>query len=125
MTMTLGDRSRPAEHSELVIRGGIKFDFPMALSDFREGFALWRLWTQLGWNDILQRYRRSILGPFWLTASMTIMVVALGVLYAELFQQKIDQFLPFFCLGILVWNLMAGYLTESGTLFTGSESYIK
>lgn len=96
-----------------------------AWADVAAGVSLWRLWGRLGWNDILQRYRRSILGPFWLTASMGIMVAALGVLYAELFQQRIDQFLPFFCLGILVWTLMAGYLTESGTLFTGSESYIK
>jgi len=79
----------------------------------------------LGWNEILQRYRRSFLGPFWLTASMGIMVIALGVLYAELFRQKIDDFIPFFCVGILVWTLMSSYLTESGTLFTSSESYIK
>lgn len=96
-----------------------------AWHDLLEGLQLWRLWSTLGWNDIVQRYRRSILGPFWLTASMGVMVIALGVLYAELFQQKIDDFIPFLCVGILVWTLMAGYLTESGTLFTSSESYIK
>ena len=96
-----------------------------AWTDIVEGIALWRLWFRLGWNDILQRYRRSVLGPFWLTASMAIMVVTLGVLYAELFNQPIDNFLPFLCVGLLVWTLIAGYLTEGGTLFTGSESYIK
>ena len=96
-----------------------------AWTDIVEGIALWRLWFRLGWNDILQRYRRSVLGPFWLTASMAIMVVTLGVLYAELFNQPIDDFLPFLCVGLLVWTLIAGYLTEGGTLFTGSESYIK
>jgi lipopolysaccharide transport system permease protein len=96
-----------------------------AWTDIVEGVALWRLWFRLGWNDILQRYRRSVLGPFWLTASMAVMVVTLGVLYAELFNQPIDDFLPFLCVGLLVWNLIASYLTEGGTLFTGSESYIK
>ncbi|UQE03672.1 ABC transporter permease [Bradyrhizobium japonicum] len=96
-----------------------------AWADVLSGIQLWRLWGRLGWNDILQRYRRSLLGPLWLTASMAIMVIALGVLYAQLFQQRIDDFLPYFCVGILVWTLMASYLTESGTLFTGSESYIK
>jgi lipopolysaccharide transport system permease protein len=97
----------------------------MAWKDVIEGIGRWRLWGRLGWNDILQRYRRSILGPFWLTASTAIMVVALGVLYSELFNQAIDDFLPFFCVGLLVWNLIASYLTEGGALFTGSESYIK
>jgi ABC-2 type transport system permease protein/lipopolysaccharide transport system permease protein len=93
--------------------------------DIVEGIALWRLWFRLGWNDILQRYRRSVLGPFWVTASTAAMVVALGVLYAKLFNQRIDDFIPFFCAGLLVWNFIASYLTEGGTLFTGSESYIK
>src|SRR5580692_7735728 len=65
-----------------------------AWADIVTGVVLWRLWGRLGWNDILQRYRRSVLGPFWLTASMAIMVVSLGVIYAELFNQPIDDFLP-------------------------------
>jgi lipopolysaccharide transport system permease protein len=96
-----------------------------AWKDIAEGIALWRLWLRLGWNDIVQRYSRSVLGPFWLTASMAIMVVTLGVLYSKLFSQSIDDFLPFFCVGLLVWNLISSYLIESGILFTGSASYIK
>jgi lipopolysaccharide transport system permease protein len=99
--------------------------FKSAWADVIEGAKLWPLWGTLGWNEILQRYRRSTLGPFWLTASMAVMVIALGVIYAELFAQKIDDFIPFFCVGILVWTLIASYLTESGTLFIASESYIK
>ena len=96
-----------------------------ALADFRAGLLLWRLWVRLGWNDILQRYQRSVLGPFWLTISTAIMVIALGILYAELFKAPIHDFLPFLCVGLLVWNMLASFLTEGGTLFTGSESYIK
>ena len=61
----------------------------LAIRDIRDGILLWPLWGRLGWNDILQRYRRSLLGPFWLTASMAIMVVSLGVLYANLFKTEI------------------------------------
>src|SRR5258707_8489528 len=96
-----------------------------ALTDLAAGITLWRLWARLGWNDILQRYRRSLLGPFWLTASMAIMVIALGVLYAELFNTPIHDFLPYLCVGLLVWNLVSSFLTEGGALFTGVESYIK
>jgi lipopolysaccharide transport system permease protein len=96
-----------------------------ALQDIAEGAALWPLWGLLGWNDILQRYRRSLLGPLWLTASMAIMVVALGVVYAQIFRIAIDDFMPFLCVGLLVWNFISTILSEAGTLFTGSESYIK
>ena len=97
----------------------------MAIGDLRDGFAAWRLWGRMGWNDILQRYRRSVLGPFWLTASTAIMVVVLGLLYAELFKTQIGDFLPFLCAGLLVWNLLATFLSEGGMIFTAAESYIK
>jgi lipopolysaccharide transport system permease protein len=110
---------------QLIARGGSIDAMATAWSDMIAGLASWRLWVRLGWNDILQRYRRSILGPFWLTASMAIMIVALGVLYAGLFNTPVEHFLPFLCVGLLVWTLLASFLVEGGTLFTGSESYIK
>ncbi len=97
----------------------------LAKADVLSGLAQWRLWLMLGWNDILQRYRRSSLGPLWLTLSMAIMVVSLGILYAELFKTSLHDFLPYLCLGLLVWSFISSFLTEGGTLFTGSESYIK
>lgn len=109
---------RPAAH-------GHDKTWHSAWRDVASGLKLWRLWGRLGWNDILQRYRRSMLGPLWLTASMAIMVIALGILYAELFKVPIHDFLPFLCVGLLVWNLMSSFLIEGGTLFIGSESYIK
>src|SRR3954453_11554864 len=76
-----------------------------AFVDFQSGLAKWRIWVRLGWNDIQRSYRRSILGPFWLTASMGIMVLLPGVLYARLFQSQLSSFLPFLCVGLLLWNL--------------------
>ncbi|MGV7213382.1 ABC transporter permease [Bradyrhizobium sp. UFLA05-112] len=84
-----------------------------------------QLWLRLGWNDVLQRYRRSVLGPLWLTVSMAIMIVSLGVLYAKIFQSAVDEFLPYLCVGFLVWGYFSSFLIESGSLFISSESYIK
>ena len=125
MTAILDDESRKSLRSPLVTRGGAGFAFSMALSDFSQGLASWRLWVRLGWNDIQQRYRRSMLGPFWLTASMAVMVIALGGLYSQLFNTPIHDFLPYLCVGLLLWNLMSSFLIEGGALFTGAESYIK
>ena len=97
----------------------------LAVADVADGVALWRLWGRLGWNDILQRYRRSLLGPLWLTASMGIMVLALGMVYARILEMALDDFMPFLCVGLLIWSIISSVLTEAGTLFTGAESYIK
>jgi lipopolysaccharide transport system permease protein len=108
-----------------VTRRGARANLVNAAIDFKSGLALWRVWVRLGWNDILQRYRRSALGPFWLTASMGVMVLVPGVLYAKLFQTRVDDFVPFLCVGLLVWTLISSFFTEGGKLFIGAESYIK
>ena len=38
-----------------------------ALQDIADGLRRWELWLSLGYQDIRQRYRRSSVGPFWLT----------------------------------------------------------
>ena len=41
--------------------------FARAWGDLTEGFRKHELWLHLGWQDIKQKYRRSVLGPFWIT----------------------------------------------------------
>lgn len=109
----------------VVLGRGRSHQATLAVDDVRRGLLLWRLWTKLGWNDILQRYRRSLLGPLWLTMSMAITVVALGIVYAQIFKVKLQDFMPFLCVGMLVWGLLSSLLAEAGTLFVGAESLIK
>jgi lipopolysaccharide transport system permease protein len=126
MTMTPPAPTHVAANTpELVLHGHDPHRLALALADIGRGLLMWRLWVQLGWNDILQRYRRSLLGPFWLTASTAIMVGALGFVYSKLFNIAIDEFIPFLCAGLLIWGLISSIITEAGSLFTGSESYIK
>jgi lipopolysaccharide transport system permease protein len=125
MPVILEQNSGGPTRKERISQRGSGSQFLKALIDFTSGFALWPLWVRLGWNDILQRYRRSLLGPFWLTASMAIMVIALGIVYSEIFNTPIREFLPFLCVGLLVWNFLSSFLVEGGALFIGAESYIK
>jgi ABC-2 type transport system permease protein/lipopolysaccharide transport system permease protein len=103
----------------------VRSQLQRAVDDVVEGLLLWKLWGKLGWNDILQRYRRSLLGPLWLTASMAIMVVSLGLVYSTIFKAELHDFIPYLCVGLLIWGYISGILSDAGSLFTGAESYIK
>ncbi len=96
-----------------------------ATDDIVGGLAHWQLWSLLGWQDIRQRYRRSLIGPFWLTLSMGIMVTALGVLYASLFKIEIGSYLPYLAAGLIVWGFLSTLVTEGCTTFFGAEGIIK
>ena len=97
----------------------------LVLEDAWGGIRLWRVWFTLGWIDIVQRYRRSVLGPFWLTASMAVMVISLGFLYGQLFKMAISEFMPFICVGLIIWGFISSILNESGGVFCANELFIK
>jgi ABC-type polysaccharide/polyol phosphate export permease len=97
----------------------------LALDDIRQGITRSDLWLLLGWQDIRQKFRRSLLGPFWLTISTAIMLVALGFLYAALFKMDLNQYFPYLAAGIVTWSLVAGLVIEGCQTFIGSEAMIK
>ena len=99
--------------------------FASAVSDLTRGLRYRELWGMMGWQDIRQRYRRSVLGPFWLTLNMGLMVLGLGILYAGLFGQPVDTYLPFLTLGFIVWALLSGVLIEGTTVFIGADNVIR
>jgi ABC-type polysaccharide/polyol phosphate export permease len=98
---------------------------PAARRDVLTALLDWRLWTSLGWLDVKQRYRRSFLGPFWITISMVVLVVALGTLYAGIFRQEVGRFLPFLGAGFIVWSFVSTTIGESTAVFVAAEGMIK
>ncbi len=96
-----------------------------ALFDLAEGLRRWPLWGLLGWQDIALRYRRSLLGPLWLTLSMGVMVGSLGVLYGVLFKLEITTYLPFLCLGFLVWGMLSSLVVEGCQCFIEAEALLR
>jgi lipopolysaccharide transport system permease protein len=96
-----------------------------ALSDLRLGFARWRLSWALAWLDIRNRYRGSVLGPFWLTLSTGAMVLGLGLLYSNLFRFDLAEYLPHLVVSLVMWNLIAQVINEATTSFTMAEPIIR
>ena len=93
--------------------------------DFYEGIVAWRLWSSLAWSDIKQRYRRSVLGPFWITLSMAVLILVLGYIYSNIFHTDIKTYLPFLSLGFILWGFISTTITESGNAFRESARIIK
>ena len=94
------------------------------MRDLIDGLGAWRVWHLLAWQEIRQRYRRSLLGPFWLTISMAVQMLTMGVVVAILFNQSFDRFLPYVCVGLIFWTLITGLLNEGAMSFVAASSFI-
>ena len=110
------------------VRGEIVNDshtFRRAVADLRQGLSQRELWLSLGWQDIKQRYRRSTLGPLWITIATGVMAVALGLLYSILFQIPLAEFLPHVTVGLIMWGFISGCIKEGAEVFIANEGLIK
>lgn len=97
----------------------------MAADDLAESIRLTWFWSALSWNDIRQRYRGSMLGPFWLTLTTAAFIVGLGPLYATLFKLDINSYLPYLAVGITTWSFISGTIIDSSNTFVAAGDTIK
>jgi ABC-2 type transport system permease protein len=96
-----------------------------AIDDIKKSVLSYHLWGTLGWQDIKQRYRRSALGPFWITLSLGITIAMMGLLYAKLFHQDVRTYLPYLTTGMVIWALISGIMNDSVLVFIQAEGIIK
>jgi len=96
-----------------------------AFGDLRQGWKQRPLWGYLGWQDIKQRYRRSVLGPLWISVTMAVVATAMGILYGALFGADIKTFLPYVATGLLIWYFINGCILEGSEVFIANEGLIR
>jgi ABC-type polysaccharide/polyol phosphate export permease len=97
----------------------------IALSDIIAATRRYALVGMLGWQDVRQRYRRSALGPFWLTISMGVMIGTIGVVFGQIFNSPIQEFLPFLAVGMIIWSFISTVIIDGCSGFIAAEGIIK
>lgn len=95
-----------------------------AKDDIFESVLKWRVWHLLAWQEIKQRYRRSTFGPFWLTLSMGVQIITMGVVVSFLFGQPFNRALPYVASGFIFWNMIAGIINDGAMSFVASGAWI-
>jgi ABC-type polysaccharide/polyol phosphate export permease len=97
----------------------------IASNDVIAGLKRYSLVGLLGWQDVRQRYRRSSLGPFWLTISMSVMIATIGIVFGKIFHTPMADFLPFLTMGMILWGFISAVINEACTSFVVAEGIIK
>ncbi len=95
------------------------------LPEIKAIYQQWVVWFALGSQDIKLRYRRSVLGPLWITISMAITIYSMGFLYGKLFHIELEAYMPYLASGIIGWSFISSLLIESSQVFIESEGYIR
>lgn len=96
-----------------------------ALRELAAAFAAWRIWGVLGIVDTKARYRRTALGPFWITLSLAIQALAIGAIFSSLMSISFYEYLPYVAIGLVVWQYMLNTTNECANSFALAKSLVR
>lgn len=96
-----------------------RFTYIDIIKDVKKGAENWRIWFALARNTIKMQYRRTVLGPFWITLQQTVLIVALGYIFASIQKENFASFFVYFAIGQTFWVLISSFVTSAGHTFVG------
>jgi ABC-type polysaccharide/polyol phosphate export permease len=68
-------------------------------------------------NEIAIKYRRSVLGPAWISINMLITIFALGMVFSNIFAVNTQDYISYVYCGLLAWGFISSVVLESVTLY--------
>ncbi|WP_296603997.1 ABC transporter permease [Nocardioides sp.] len=93
-----------------------------AAGDVAEGIRRWQSWTYLAIEQVKNQYRRTVIGPWWLTLQTAAMVSGLAVLFGSIFGQSLSDFLPYIAGGFIGFWLLTGLTGQGASVFVSNAS---
>ncbi|WP_174301538.1 ABC transporter permease [Caulobacter sp. S45] len=88
-----------------------------AFRDIIDGVRLAPLWSRLAWEQTVARFRRTIFGPFWLTANLLAISFSLSVVFGGLMGQNYRTNFALIISGILSWSIIGPVMSEAASVF--------
>lgn len=102
-----------------------KSTFSQGLEIYVQGLFAWRIWLYIAFSEIRRRYRRTIIGPFWVTLSVAIFIASIGVIFPILWHAELKTYLPFFSSGYIIWTFVSCMVSDACGTFVDAGELIK
>ena len=97
---------------------------PTGLSDVLASLKSAGLVWLLSWHDVRQRYRRSTIGPFWITISNAVLIACIGLVFGKVFGSGADL-VPSLAIGLTLWTFVSTAIMEGCSSFIAAEGIVK
>ena len=96
-----------------------RFTYNDIIHDIITGSKQWRIWSALAWNIIKMEYRRTIIGPIWISIQQAIFIIFLGYIFASIQKENFTSFYVYFATGYTFWLFISSFITSAGNTFMG------
>lgn len=89
-------------------------------SILRLPLAVW-----LALDDVHGKYRRTVLGPLWITLGQAAIICGFAVVFSGLFGNDPGSYLLYLAAGLPIWTLIAQYFTDMPATFLNARGVIE
>jgi ABC-type polysaccharide/polyol phosphate export permease len=86
----------------------------------REALKIAPVWLFMAYHDVLARYRRTTLGPWWITIGTGIGLAGMALVWSTLFGMALRDIFPYMTIGFTLWGFIASTLVEGAAAFSGA-----
>jgi len=90
----------------------------MFFRDLVETFKIAPVWWYMAYQDLMSRYRRTTLGPWWITLGTGIGVGAMGFVWGSVFNIPLNDFFPYMTAGFILWGFISSCVLEGALIYT-------
>src|ERR1700722_17341318 len=96
--------------------------FAIALSDLKDALGRYPLWLHQGWVDVVQKYRRTRIGPLWHTISLGIFIGSMGSIYAVILRIDPVTYFRNVTVNLIIWTLISNAIVEGTSHFVAGQA---
>jgi len=96
--------------------------FAVSLNELGEAMRLAPVWLHAGWIDVVWRFRRTKIGPFWHTLNLAAFVLVMGVIWSTILHQDAFQYFRYVTASMIVWGLIASFITDATSILVAGQS---
>ncbi len=93
--------------------------------DLLTGLLDVRVWSAFAWEEIKNRYRRSVFGLLWIVFSYVIFVAGLAVFFGGFSDLDSRKFVVYVALGFIPYQFVISNVSEASTVFVNSSNWIR
>lgn len=82
-------------------------------------------WRALAAGDIRSKYRRTLLGPWWITATNALTALIMGMVAGRFIGADMKTYLPHFMVSMTIWSFISSSLSEACYTMINAGGMIK
>jgi lipopolysaccharide transport system permease protein len=95
------------------------------LRDLWKGARAVNVWWSLAYFATKARFRRTVVGPLWMTLSLLIWVAMLSLVNSHLFSLPVREAIPNLIVAMVFWSYIASVMNEGSLALISAAGYLK